>query len=369
MRNIVKLNPTVCAVKDMYQIMIVSEDEALISVHVGDNVYFSHSNGVKKSKPGVHRVCVPMQELDKARRYTVVAQKAIERLAYFPKFDSAVQKDYTFRPLEKTNDINIYHFADVHGELNQALNIAERFEKQIDLLVLNGDISSTSDTYEDVILCYKIASEVAKGEVPCIISRGNHDLRGPGAENLEKYMPGDNGKPYYTFKLGCIWGMLVDGGEDKIDHSPEYGGTICFHDFRLNETKEIENVIKNASCEYAQDDVKYKFIISHMPFTFRKKEPFNIEEDIYIKWAKLIKDNIKPDVMLCGHTHNTCISRCGGEYDALGQPCPIIVGSDLKIENGDTVVIAGALVNIADGKAKVTVRSENKVVFEGIVDF
>lgn len=60
-----------------------------------------------------------------------------------------------------------------------------------------------------MILCYKIASDITKGEYPCIISRDNHDLRGYAAETLTNYMLTDNGKSYYTFKLGSIWGILV----------------------------------------------------------------------------------------------------------------------------------------------------------------
>lgn len=50
-------------------------------------------------------------------------------------------------------------------------------------------------------------------------------------------MPGDDGRSYYTFKVGCIWGILVDTGEDKEDSHAEYGGIICCHDFRLEQEK------------------------------------------------------------------------------------------------------------------------------------
>ena len=171
MKDIVKLNPTVCVVGKTYQIMVLSEQDALISVRVGDNVYYNHSNGIRISAAGVHRFSVPAEELDRERSYTVVAQRMIERLAYFPEVDDAVEATYNFRPIEKTEDINIYHLADVHGELRLAVDAAKFCGKELDMLILNGDISSTSDTFDDMILCYKIASEVTNGEIPCIISR------------------------------------------------------------------------------------------------------------------------------------------------------------------------------------------------------
>ena len=41
MKNIVKLNPTVCVVGKTYQIIIVTEQDALISVRVGDKTYYN----------------------------------------------------------------------------------------------------------------------------------------------------------------------------------------------------------------------------------------------------------------------------------------------------------------------------------------
>ncbi len=368
MNDIVKLNPTVCVVKDTYQIMIVTEQEALVSVRVDEDVYYNHSNGIRVSSPGVHRISVPADKLDKALKYTVVTQKMIERLPYFPKVEQAVETTYNFRPIEKTNDINIYHLSDVHGLFNQAVDDVKCCGKEIDLLIMNGDISSTSNTFDDIILCYKIASEVTKGEYPCIISRGNHDLRGLEAENLAKYMPGDNGKSYYTFRVGCIWGILVDTGEDKDDNLTVYNGTICCHEFRLEQEKMIENTIKNAPNEYAKDNVKYKFIISHVPFTFKREAPFDIEKPLYSNWSRLIRENINPNLMLCGHTHKVCISESGSEYDELGQPCTILVGSDVKADSDGKTRLAGALINLKDDKARIVLNSGNETVFEGIVD-
>lgn len=367
MKSSIKINPTVCIVGKTYQIMIVSEQDALISVRVGEKSYYNHSNGIRISTAGVHKICVPAEILDRECKYTVVVQKMIERLPYFPESEPAVETTYRFKPIKKTDDINIYHLADVHGELQQAVGAAKYCGKELDLLIMNGDISSTSDTFDEMILCYKIASEVTKGEIPCIISRGNHDLRGFGAENLAKYMPGDGGKSYYTFRMGCIWGMLVDTGEDKEDSHPAYGGTVCCHDFRLEEEKMIHNTIRNAAEEYAEDGVKYRVILSHVPFTFKREEPFDIERQLFSDWSKLIKENIKPDIMLCGHTHKACVSECGSEYDDLGQPCTIIVGSDVSEDENGKSVLAGAFININDDVIKVVFNTASGILFEETV--
>lgn len=70
-----------------------------------------------------------------------------------------------------------------------------------------------------------------------------------------------------------------------------------------------------------------KIIVVHNPFTMKYNEPFNIEEELFSHWAQVIKEKIKPDLMLCGHLHRTGIHPVDGELDAHGQPCTMIVGS------------------------------------------
>lgn len=363
-----KINPTVCAVGKNYQIMIVLDYDALVSVRIGQNVYYNHSNGIRISSAGVHRISVPITELDRECSYTVIIQKMVERCTYFPKTEPEIEMKYNFKPISKESDINIYHLADVHGMGKEAIGAAKYIGKDLDLLIMNGDISSSSDTFEDMTLVYIIASEITKGEIPCVISRGNHDLRGFGAERLAEYMPGDNGKSYYTFTLGCIWGILIDTGEDKNDDHPEYGGTVCCHNFRLEQDEMIKKVIENASLEYAKEKIKYKFIISHVPFTFKEKEPFDIERELYSSWAKLMRDNINPSLMLCGHTHEAVISECGSEYDDLGQPCTVVVGSELKKGNDGKDILAGAYINLSGDKANIVFNTENKVLDEAVIN-
>lgn len=364
-----KLHPTVCVVGKTYQIMVVTEVEALISVQVGEKTYYCHSNGIRIASAGVHRIVVPTEALDREKSYTVIVQEMIERLPYFPKTGVPVRTEYNFKPIEKNDGINIYHLADVHGHMKQAVSVCRYWDREFDLLIMNGDISSTSNTFDDMILCYKIASEITKGEIPCIISRGNHDLRGFGAEGLARLMPGEAERSYYTFRVGPIWGILVDTGEDKDDDHPEYGGTICCHEFRLEQEKMIKNTIKNAADEYDDVGVKYKMIISHVPFTFKRNDPFDIERPLYTSWSKLMKDNIKPDIMLCGHTHKACISEPGSEYDDLGQPCTVVVGSDVAGNKYDEPILAGAIIELCDGCARVSVNTVSEILLEGIVKF
>ena len=127
--------------------------------------------------------------------------------------------------------------------------------------------------------------------------------------------------------------IILDCGEDKPDSHEEYGNTNCFSAFRKRETKFIEGVA--AGKEFEKDDITYKAVICHEPFTRKNKPPFDIEEDTYKRWAEVLREEIKPDIMICGHTHKLSLDLPGCENDAFGQSCPVVVGSEINFkENG-----------------------------------
>ena len=75
MKQTLTYHPTVCPVGSTYQIMIVTEREALLSIRVGQKIYYYHSNGIRISSPGVHRFTIPAIELDHACAYTVIKDR------------------------------------------------------------------------------------------------------------------------------------------------------------------------------------------------------------------------------------------------------------------------------------------------------
>lgn len=349
-------HPTVCAVGNEYQIIVPVKYNMLFSVKVGEKEYFNHSNGIKISTTKIQRVRVPMEELDREKKYTVICRKMLKRLPYRSKTAANETRiEYSFKPVEKKENIKIYQIADAHGYIDETCSAAKNFSSDIDLLILNGDIANSSDTFDDVITCYKIASNITEGKIPCIISRGNHDLRGRYAEVLVDHMPNRNGNSYYTFKVGCVWGILVDCGEDKVDGHEEYGRTICCHQYRQEVTEYIKEIIK--SKEYENSDIKYRLVLSHVPFPYRCEPPFDIEEETYTEWCRLLKENIKPDLLLAGHLHIYTVSDFGGEYDTYGQPCPVIIGSSLNKKNGKLEEYTGVGVVLKENNTEVNFTS------------
>ena len=320
-----KTKPAVFAVKDTYQIMAPVISPSLFWVRVGDKFYYDHSNGIMRSLSEIHRVTIPMSELDAAGCYTVYERPLVERKPYFTETAPVEETTYKFRPVPKSG-ARCYHISDAHNKIKEPVEAAIKYG-EIDFLIFNGDVIDHSGDVSNFINIYEIAAALTGGSIPVVFSRGNHDMRGSFAEKFAEYTPNHNGNTYYTFRLGSIWGIVLDCGEDKPDDSDEYGHTVCCHSFRENETKFIENVIADAANEYAKKGVETRIVISHNPFTHQLSRPFNIEKEIYTTWATLLRENVKPDLMICGHLHELEIYMKDDSFNHLGGVCPVVVGS------------------------------------------
>ncbi|MBQ6018974.1 MAG: metallophosphoesterase [Clostridia bacterium] len=318
--------PAVFAAGETYCIYARVRIACAFAVEVDGKRYYDHSNGVKRTATRIHCASVPRAALDRAKKYTVVIEPLILRLAYRSKFAEAQTFDFVFRPVP-ADDINIYHIADTHGRAGHAVLSAKNFGRRIDLLILNGDIVNSSERVSDFDTIYRLCDGITHGNIPVICSRGNHDLRGKAAEKMWEYMPSVNGKTYFSLRTGNIWALVLDCGEDKDDSHEEYGGANCCHDFRVEQTEYIKKVIAEAANEYEAAGVQYKFVIVHNPFTHVDKAPFDIEKELYDEWTALLREYIKPDLIFAGHYHRCFVSRPGDGFDSRGEPCPVIVGS------------------------------------------
>ena len=323
--------PAVFAVNDTYQIIVSSHEETVAAIRVGDNVYYDDANGILRSRCYAHKIEVPMAELDAVCEYAVILRKVTDRSEpHAPRTEPLPDAVFSFRPASGKDTLNVYHLSDVHNYDDAAIKAGRYWEDTLDLLILNGDIPNHSGRVEKFDTVYHIISELTHGSIPCVFARGNHDTRGAAAEEFGDYTPTSNGKTYYTFRIGALWGLVLDCGEDKSDDHPEYGGTVCFHAFRKKETDFIKSIIKSSASEYEAEGVKYRLVVCHVPFTYIQEPPFDIEQDLYSEWARLLREHIKPDLMLHGHMHVAQTYRVGGKHDNLGQPCTAIIGSALK---------------------------------------
>ena len=319
--------PTVYAVGNNYQILVPVKTTCVMWVRVGEECFFDHSNGILRSDVTTHKITVPMEKLNQAGEYTVCARRIFERNPYFSEVGEIMEYTSPFRCVKEDGPVHIYHLSDAHNRVETPVLAGGYFGDALDLLVLNGDIPNHAGDSVYFTAIHRIASQITKGQIPVVFSRGNHDTRGVAAEKLEEHTPTDDGRSYYTFHLGSVWGIVLDCGEDKPDAHPEYAHTVCFEHFRREETHFIREVIRNAESEYLAQGVTYRLAICHIPFSFTPPSPFDIEIDTYTEWGRLLKEEIGVDLMLSGHHHKCYLSEVGSERDHKGQPCPVVVAS------------------------------------------
>lgn len=331
MKKVLKTAPAVFAVGENYQIIVPVSCETIMWVKVGDKCFYDESNGILRSAKRIHRMVVPCGILDKEGRYTICYRRVIKRKAYFSFTYSVEEEEFLFRCV-KGEQVRAYHIADAHNMIAEPVRCAEKFREEIggiDFLILNGDVPEDSDNIKNFDTIYEIVSQITKGEFPTIFSRGNHDTRGVFAENIAEYTPCENGNSYFTFKLGNIWGLVLDCGEDKPDTNREYGNMVACSFFREKQTRFLENLAESENAQYNEEGIDHRIVVAHNPFTRRYPAPFNIEEDTFTYWARLLKEKIKPQVMICRHIHKFSVDMPGCERDAFGQPCPVVVGSQV----------------------------------------
>ena len=313
--------PAVFAVENEYQILVPVTKPSLMWVRVGEQCFYDHANGVLRSKCKVHHMTVPAVVLEEAGGYTVCERRIPHRRAYCSRPDPVVETTFDFYPVPR-KDPRAYMIADAHNRVAEPIRAARTFG-DFDFLIFNGDVPENSDSIRSLMTVFRINDALTGGTKPLLFTRGNHDLRGRYAEEYAQFVPSDNGRFYYSFRLGSVSGVLLDCGEDKPDDHPEYGGTICCHHFRQAQTRFLESCAPDG-------EAQTRLVIVHSPFTMQFHAPFNIEEDTYAYWSKLLRVNVKPDAMLCGHTHTMEIVQNGSAGDHLGQPCAVVIGSKPK---------------------------------------
>lgn len=331
MMSFLRCKPAVFVVGSSYEFLFNLNAYGLCYVQIGDAIYHEECTGVLPSERLTVKIRVPQTVLDEAKGYTVLYRATQERKSYFSTFQPMETQSFAFRPLTKTEDIHIYHIADVHYHFDEAKKMASYFGNDTDLFVFNGDIGEV-ETEENFLEVCDLVGEIAQGEIPVLFVRGNHDTRGRLAELYPKYFPVEKGKTYFSFEIGCLNGVVLDCGEDKPDNHREYDasesvpealrGGNRFHAYREEETAFLKQTSLNTQ-------EKIPFAVSHIcPERVASVAggPFDIERDIYRQWiAELERMQIR--FLLSGHFHTAYVMHKGDERSFLPHEYPVVVGS------------------------------------------
>ena len=170
--------------------------------------------------------------------------------------------------------------------------------KDIDMLVSLGDVANGLDyfiwTYFDSYITPFREEGVTAPFYPV---RGNHEYRGLDTTPYTEFF----GCPYYSFRYGDVFYIVLDTGEDKArrKYGHKYMLMTDTSEFFKQQKAWLENVIKTKDCREA----KYRIVLAHAP-PFEWEKPY-YSKQIYDFAACLMgKDpECKIDLWLCGDIH------------------------------------------------------------------
>ncbi len=267
--------------------------------------FFDSSDGIKNIST-VHAVRITNLKRGTKYRYRIFAKEVLKweyPEVFYGKTASTViwqNGPLTFTTLDATKPtVSFAHYSDIHehaADIPKLFNLAGG--KKLDLVIYNGDMSSTAKDEETFFRGFMDTTVVTFGkEIPMYYARGNHETRSYYSSHFHEYFSPKNPHLYYTFRQGPVFFVVLDSGEDKPDSDIEYGGLADYDRYRSEQALWLKEVLE--SKEYQEAPVK--IVVSHVPMAVTA-ENWHAEQELLDKFVPLLNQH-KPDLVMSGHWH------------------------------------------------------------------
>lgn len=298
--NEIKGAPVVYAVGSDYQIVFTTRSKSTGWILIDGIEYNDTYAGYRKNQTTVHKITVPMDELDEAGEYTIFTRSMMFRGPFTSIQGSTIQKTYEWKGVNPKDGLNYYVISDTHNTQKSPLAAATYFGDSLDFLICCGDTASWLDREEDLTQFLRLAGNITNGAVPVIYARGNHETKGSAASEFYNYV-GSNGENfYYTFRLKNVWGVVLDIGEDHGDQYADYKDTARFNSYRQSQTNFLDEILENADQEFDAEGVDYRIAVCHIPLTVKyTNDHAKFYKDTWIKQL----NQMKLSILYSGHVH------------------------------------------------------------------
>ena len=276
----------------------------------------------------VHKIKLTGLTKGTTYRYRIFSQEVMEeqdyQIFYGPIASTNVytKAPLTFRTLDSSQEkVRFFMVNDIHGNNDLFNSLLKEIKKgETDFVLFNGDMVSHMDSEQQLFEGF-VTSAVKKfaSEIPFYMVRGNHESRGRFAQNYLKYFPTPTGMPYYTFKQGPVFFIIMDGGEDKPDNDIEYLGTGAFDAYREEEAAWLQQVVASQEFKTAP----FKVVVIHVPPTQSTWHGPLHTKKMFVP----ILNKAGIDLMLCGHLHQHIYAEPGTE----GCSFPLLINSNKQV--------------------------------------
>lgn len=334
--NEIYKTPVVYAVEDTYQITFTTKAKGEAWVVINGIEYNDTFAGGRKTENTIHKITVPMSDLDSAGSYTVCTRAMMFRGPYESLQGPTISKNYYWKGVNTEDGLHYYVFSDNHLAKKSVAAAANYWGEKLDFLITLGDSVNWMESEHELSSILYLASDITKGEIPVIYARGNHEAYGARFAEYHNYVGSKDDKFYYTFRLKNIWGIVLDMGVDHEDDFKEYAGTAKYENYRIEQTQFLDTVLANAKDEFLAEGVDYRIGICHIPLTFYKVG--NSHVSYREEWISRL-NQMNLSVMYNGHLHDLMFIDESLEADTTLTLLPEFSG---KSEKNDQYVMTGA---------------------------
>lgn len=262
--------------------------------------------------------------------------------------DSIASSWYTFRTIDpKQKGGSIFITSDMHSNPKLLKNLLERCDyKTCTSFFYAGDMMNymTENGEHPFTSFIDTSVEMFATSIPFEFVRGNHETRGNMARIFPSFFPKQNGKIYGSYLMGDVMVIMLDTGEDKSDSHPVYAGLTDFDNYRSEQARWLEKVVKSKEFKKA----KYRIVISHFPLVvdkeWEKGTTWKGCQDASRKFLPIL-NRAGIDLIVAGHTHRFFYH----EPEESGNQCPVL-------EQG---AMCATRLDLADGNIHIKVIGKN----------
>jgi acid phosphatase type 7 len=251
-------------------------------------------------------------------QYQVVSTRVVKLKAYWPEKGLAVRSSIsTFKTFDRSTPTASFSVVtDTHEDVARIGALMKLIDwPRTDFLVHTGDAFHGIESEDQLFRNWLAPISQALGQTrPLVYARGNHDLRGPFARELFRYIPTPEGRFYYTRDHGPVHLMVVDTCEDKADDTNVYARLNRCKAYREEELAWFDEHVRTA------DRVRtapFRIMVMHQP-------QWGWVDGENAKWTEMA-NRAGVDLVLAGHRHRFSHVKPGEQGNNYHV---IVVGQD-----------------------------------------
>ena len=346
---------SVYMVEDEYQICWSTSTTTAGFVEIGGKQYYDSSAGALTCST-LHKVTIPRDILDTHKKYTITSYGVSHNRAYYPIRTSTVSREYTFRPINFDDGIQIYNISDNHLYRTGPERAASYFGDKLDILIANGDhVNDVSEDWQ-IKNMYRLIGNITGGSVPVILSRGNHEAGGSEVASLPQWYASRDNTFYYTVRVGNIAFIVLDIGNLDKDAYSVQKNVGDYNTYRQEEVEWLKGLYESGTL--SDPSIKNRIVVCHVPFPLATKRYGGDTAKDMLDYLNLMDI----DIMLAGHSHKTVFYDSNSyaysdtEHEGLKNAAnfPVILGSlrndvNMKYETLFGYEFTGTSLEIKDG--------------------